>query len=64
MFSVTDECESEAQGHDRRGDQEDDQAQLTSGIALGLARQPAKDDASADEPGVPHPRTSRRGGAS
>ena len=43
ISSVADNREGEAQGHDRRGDQEDDQAQLASGVAPGLARQPTKD---------------------
>jgi hypothetical protein len=58
ISSVADNREGEAQGHDRRGDQEDDQAQLASRVAPGLARQPTKDDASSDEPDVPHPRAS------
>jgi hypothetical protein len=50
ISSVADDSEGEAQGHDRRGDQEDDQTHLASGVAPRLARQPTKDDASADEP--------------
>jgi len=41
--SVNDQREKEAQGHDGRGDQEDDQTELAPGIAPGLARQPAED---------------------
>ncbi len=53
--SVTDHREKEAQGHEGRGDQEDDQTQLATGVAPRLARQPAEDHTHADEPTVPQP---------
>jgi hypothetical protein len=54
MSSVADDREGEAYDHARRGSQEDNQAHLASGVALGLAHQPTKDDARAHEPLVPH----------
>jgi hypothetical protein len=42
VLSVTDHREKEAQGHGCGGDQEDDQTKLATGIAPGLARQPAE----------------------
>jgi hypothetical protein len=50
VSSLADDCQDEAQGHDSGGDYEDDQVRLASGVAPGLARQPAKDDPGADEP--------------
>ena len=54
VLSVTDHREKEAQGHGCGGDQEDDQAKLATGIAPGLARQPAENHPHTDEPGVSH----------
>ena len=64
ISSVADDSEGKAQGHDRRGDQEDNQAQLASGVAPGLAHQPTQNDANDDEPHVPHPGAFWRGGPS
>jgi len=64
ISSVGDESEGKAQGHDRRGDQEDNQAELASGVVLGLADQPTQNDANADELHVPHPGAFWRGGPS
>ena len=52
--SVAHHREKAGQGHDCRGDQEDDQPELARWIAPSLARQPTEDYTDADEPGVPH----------
>lgn len=64
ISSVADDSEGKAQGHDRRRNQEDNQAQLASGVAPSLAHQPTQNNANADEPHVPHPGASWRRGPS
>jgi hypothetical protein len=50
ISSVADDSAGKAQGHDRRGDQEDNQAELASGVAPGLAHQPTQNDANVTSP--------------